>query len=140
MIKLKVVTPDKVIVDSEVENVSIPTTTGMITVLDRHTPLVSTIKVGEMVVRKEGVMTRYAVYEGLVNIRLHGKGVTEVAVLLESSESIEDLDKESAEKALKRAHELSLEEGNDEDFTMFEGLLEKELHRAEIVKKYRKKL
>jgi F0F1-type ATP synthase epsilon subunit len=44
MIKLKVVTPDKVIVDEVVDNVSIPTTTGVITVLNKHVPLVSTIR------------------------------------------------------------------------------------------------
>ena len=140
MIKLKVVTPDKVIVDDIVDDVSIPTTTGMITVLDKHIPLVSTIKLGEMVVRKGDAVTTYAVYQGLVNIRPHSEGETVVSVLLESSESIEDLDSKRAEGALKRAHELSLEEGYDEDVSMFEGLLEKELHRAQIVKKYKKNL
>ena len=54
MLKLKVVTPDKVIVDEIVDNLSIPTTSGMITVLNKHIALVSTIKAGEMTVRKGG--------------------------------------------------------------------------------------
>ena len=44
MLKLKVVTPDKVVVDEVIDSVSIPTTSGVITVLNKHIPLVSTIK------------------------------------------------------------------------------------------------
>jgi F0F1-type ATP synthase epsilon subunit len=38
MLKLKVVTPDKVITDEVVDSVTLPTTTGMITVLSKHVP------------------------------------------------------------------------------------------------------
>ena len=54
MLKLRVVTPDKVIVDEIVDNLSIPTTSGVITVLDKHIPIVSVIKAGEMIVRRAG--------------------------------------------------------------------------------------
>ena len=139
MLKLKVVTPDKVIINNEVvDNVSIPTTTGMITVLDKHIPLVSTIRLGEMTVRKSGDAIGYAVYKGLVNVRSHDKDITEVVVLLERGESIEELDHDRAEEALKRARQLDLEEEDVKDFTMFEGLIEKELNRIKIVRKYKK--
>lgn len=140
MLKLKVITPDKVILDEEVDNISVPTTTGMITVLNRHVPLVSTIKVGEMVVRKGGDEVGYAVYKGLVDVRPHINNSTEVVVLLERGESIEELDHARAEEALKRAHELDLEEGNDDVFPMFEGLIAKELNRVRIARKYKKHL
>ena len=139
MLKLKVVTPDKVIINNEVvDNISIPTTTGMITVLDKHIPLVFTIRLGEMTVRKSGDAIGYAVYKGLVNVRSHDKDITEVVVLLERGESIEELDHDRAEEALKRARQLDLEEEDVKDFTMFEGLIEKELNRIKIVRKYKK--
>lgn len=140
MLTLKVITPDKVIIDEVVDNISIPTTSGMITVLDRHIPLVSTIKVGEMIVRKGGDEIGYAVYKGLVDVRPHIKGSTEVVVLLERGESIDELDHDRAEEALKRAKELDKEEGDSNDFPMFEGLIEKELNRVRIARKYKKHL
>ncbi len=140
MLRLKVITPDKVIIDEIVDNISIPTTSGMITVLDRHIPLVSTIKVGEMIVRKGGDEIGYAVYKGLVDVRPHKKDETEVVVLLERGESIDELDHDRAEEALKRAKELDTEEGNSNDFPMFEGLIEKELNRVRIARKYKKQL
>jgi F-type H+-transporting ATPase subunit epsilon len=138
MLKLRVVTPDKVMVDEVVDNVSIPTTTGIITVLDHHIPIVSTIKSGELVVRKAGAGIGYAVYKGLVNVRPHRKGLTEVVVLLERGESVEDLDHTRAEEALARARALKEEKSDDVDFELFEGLIEKELNRVKIAMKYRR--
>jgi F-type H+-transporting ATPase subunit epsilon len=140
MLKLKVVTPDKVIVDEVVDNISIPTTSGMITVLNKHIPLVSTIKAGEMVIRRAGSGVGYAVYKGLVNVRPHAKGLTEVVVLLERGEMVDELDHVRAEEALLRAQAMRDEQEEDVDFSLFEGLIEKELNRVKIARKYRRHL
>jgi F-type H+-transporting ATPase subunit epsilon len=139
MLKLKVVTPDKIIADEVVDSITIPTTSGVITVLNKHIPLVSTIKSGEMTVKKSGRGIGYAVYKGLVNVRPHFKGITEVVVLLERGEIAEDLDHDRAEEALKRAQELRDEKEDDTDFGFFQGMVEKELNRVKIAKKYRRR-
>ena len=138
MLKLKVATPDKILVDEIIDSVSIPTTTGVITVLTKHVPIVSTIKSGEMVVRKGGSGRGFAVFKGLVNVRPHRKGLTEVVVLLERSEPVEELDHARAEEALARARALAQEKEDDSDFALFEGLIEKELNRVRIAQKYRR--
>ena len=138
MLKLKVITPDKVLVDEIIDSVSIPTTTGVISVRSKHVPLVSTIKSGEMIVHKAGTGLGYAVFRGLVNVRPHRKGLTEVVVLLERGEMVEELDVERAEKALARAEKILEEKEDDADFSLFEGLVEKELNRVKISKKYRR--
>jgi F-type H+-transporting ATPase subunit epsilon len=137
MLHLKVVTPDKIITDEIVDSISLPTTSGMITVLNKHVPLVSTIRSGEMIIRKAGSGVGYSVFKGLVNVRPHMKGITEVVVLLERGEMVEDLDHERAEEALARAKALAEEKVDDEDFSLFEGLVEKELNRVKIAAKYR---
>lgn len=138
MLHLKVVTPDKVITDEVVDSVSLPTTSGMITVLNKHVPLVSTIRTGEMIIKKAGSGVGYAVYKGVVNVRPHVKGITEVVVLLERGEMVDELDHDRAEEALKRARQMKEEKVDDEDFSLFEGLVEKELNRVKIAKKYRR--
>ena len=140
MLKIKVVTPDKVLVDEIIDSVSVPTTTGVISVRSKHVPLVSTIKSGEMVVYKAGTGVGYAVFKGLVNVRPHRKGLTEVVVLLERSEHVEELDHARAEEALARARVLAEEKDDDADFALFEGLIEKELNRVKIAQKYGKHL
>lgn len=138
MLKLKVITPDKIITDEVVDSISLPTTSGVITVLNKHIPLVSTIKAGEMVIRKADSGVGYSVYKGLVNVRPHIKGITEVVVLLERGEMVDELDVERAEQALKRAEAMRDEKIDDEDFSLFEGLVEKELNRVKIARKYKR--
>lgn len=138
MLQLKVITPDKIITDEVVDSISLPTTSGVITILNKHIPLVSTIKSGEMIVRKAGSGIGYSVYKGLVNVRPHNKGITEVVVLLERGEMVDELDHKRAEEALSRAEALRDEKIDDEDFGLFESLVEKELNRVKIAKKYRR--
>lgn len=140
MLKLKVVTPDKVIVDEVIDNVSIPTTSGVITVLNKHIPLVSTIKSGEMIVRKAGTGISYAVFKGLVNVRPNRKGLTEVVVLLEHGEPVDEIDHTKAEEALARARAMKDEKEDSVDFGIFEGMIEKELNRVKIAVKHKRHL
>jgi F0F1-type ATP synthase epsilon subunit len=109
-------------------------------VLNKHIPLVSAIKAGEMIIRKAGAGVGYSVYKGLVNVRPHYKGITEVVVLLERGEMVDELDVERAEEALKRAEAMRDEKVDDEDFGLFEGLVEKELNRVKIARKYRRRI
>jgi F-type H+-transporting ATPase subunit epsilon len=140
MLKLKVITPDKIITDEVVDSVTLPTTSGMITVLNKHAALVSTIKSGEMVVKKGGKGVGYSVYKGLVNVRPNIKGITEVVVLLESGEMIDELDHARAEEALKRAIALKEENFENAEFSMFEGHIERELNRVRVAKKHKRHL
>jgi F0F1-type ATP synthase epsilon subunit len=80
------------------------------------------------------------VYKGLVNVRPHTKGLTEVVVLLERGEMIDELDHARAEVALARAHAMRDEKDDDLDFGLFEGLIEKEMNRVKIAVKYKKHL
>lgn len=140
MLHLKVVTPDKIIIDEIVDNISIPTTSGMITVLTKHVPLVSTIKAGEMIVRKGNGGVGYAIYKGVVNVRPHVRGLTEVVVLLEHSEKIDELDHTQAEEAYARAQALKEEKTDDTDFGFLESNIERELNRVKIARKYKARL
>lgn len=112
----------------------------MITVLDKHVALVSTIKSGEMIIKKGGKGVGYSVYKGLVNVRPSFKGITEVVVLLERGEMIEELDHDRAEEALKRAQEIRDTKDDDKEVSLFEGHIEKELNRVRIAKKYKRHL
>ena len=138
MLHLKVITPHKILIDDIVENVSLPTTTGMITILNKHIPLVSTIRHGEMTIRKEGTGVGYAVHSGVVNVRPHEdseKEMTEVVVLLKEIEALDSMDSEIRKKALTRAEEAEQEQNDDFDFSTFESLVERELSKVKFRKR-----
>src|SRR3989344_2418234 len=59
-IKFKIVTPERLVYQDEVDQVSLPTQDGEITVLPNHIPLVSILKPGQLIVKKGQTETAMA--------------------------------------------------------------------------------
>ncbi len=51
--KIKILTPEKKIFEGEVDVTTVPTRLGYISILDNHTPLVSAISPGEIVIKNK---------------------------------------------------------------------------------------
>lgn len=45
-LKLKIVTPDKIVYDGEVEKITVPGTAGQFEILINHAPIISSLEVG----------------------------------------------------------------------------------------------
>lgn len=135
-LKLKIVTPEKILFEETVSQVSISTVMGEITILPNHIPLVSKLAPGEIVVKKdkgeEGLM---AVSGGFVEVL-----PDQVIILADTAEYAEDIDEERAEEARKKAEEvLKTKVADAEGFAMFTAKMEKELARLKVARKYKKK-
>jgi F-type H+-transporting ATPase subunit epsilon len=86
---LDIVTPEKLIVSTRVEDVTIPGTEGEFGVLRGHASLLSSIEIGELSYTKDGKRTYYAVETGYAEIL-----ASKVTVLVESAEHANDIDKD----------------------------------------------
>jgi F-type H+-transporting ATPase subunit epsilon len=51
--KLKILTPEKTIFEGEASIATLPTSSGKISILDNHTPLVSSVSQGEIKIKSE---------------------------------------------------------------------------------------
>lgn len=133
---LKIVTPDGITYEDTIEQVSVPTQNGEITVLPRHIPLVSVLKAGELRVVKAGEEIVLAVSTGVLEVRPN----SEIYILADTAERAEYIDIERAESARKRAEELMAQRVSLEDveFARLQAKMEKELARLRVGKKYRK--
>lgn len=139
-IVLKVITPEKVILEETVSQVSLPTVDGEITVLPGHIPLVTLLGKGDIVGIKDSESIPLAVVGGFVRILDN-----EVAIMADFAEHVSVLTDVEIEKAKARAQELQKQFENNEivDFERYEAELARSLTRANIgdkwkVRKYRK--
>lgn len=134
--KFSIVKPEGVVYEDEIEKVTIPTESGEITVLPEHEPMVSVLKPGIMTVYKNGNIIELATAGGVLEIRPSN----ELYIIADSAEKAEEIDIERAEKAKKRAEELLKQEQNlsDVDFARIQVMIEKEVARISLGKKYRK--
>lgn len=137
-LKLKIVTPEKVVFEDEVDSVSAMTSMGEITILPNHIPLVSTLMPGEMRVKKGSEDYLLASSTGFIQVRPGNN----ILVLADTAERAEELELDVIEKAKERAQKLLEEKRgvDSEAFAHAAAALERELARHRVAlkrKKYR---
>ncbi|MFA5126725.1 MAG: ATP synthase F1 subunit epsilon [Patescibacteria group bacterium] len=133
-IKLKIVTPERVLYEDTVDQLSVSTTTGQLTILPHHLPLVSQLAPGELIIKKGNkVEDLMAISGGLLEVL-----PDQVVVLADTAERASEIDEQRAEAARIRAQELLQTKVMDaEQFAYFSAALEKELARLRVAKKYK---
>src|SRR3990167_5928879 len=97
-LKLKIVTPERLILEELVDQVTLPTTEGEITILPDHVPLITGLTSGDVIAKTKGEDVPMAVAGGFVevhNVSLQNDDkVTEVAVLADFAEHVQELSEE----------------------------------------------
>jgi len=137
-LQLKIVTPEKLILEELVDSVTIPTTEGEITILPDHVPLIASIASGDIVAISDGEHIPMEVVGGFVETRKE-EGVTTVTILADFAEHVSLISDLEIEKSKARAEELKKQAENNEivDFKHFETELERSLNRIKIADKWR---
>jgi len=140
-IKLKIVTPERLILEEMVDQVSIPTTLGEITILPDHIPLITGLTSGDIVALTSGEYVPMAVSGGFIEVKKDSQGNTSVAILADFAEHVSEISDEKIEEAKAKAEELRKKAENKDivDFEHFEAELERSLTRVKIADKWRKK-
>lgn len=135
MLKFKIVTPEKVIYENEIFQVSIPTMNGEVTILPNHIPLVSVLKAGELKIKDKDGEHNMAVSGGFLEVR----GNNEIVILADHAERVADIDITKAEEAKQRAEEQmkNIQNVQDVDYARLQAVIERETNKMRVAKKYR---
>jgi F-type H+-transporting ATPase subunit epsilon len=99
-IQLEIVTPERLVVQDNVEDVTIPGKGGYVGILPGHAPLISEVGVGQISYHSAGSVKRLAVAWGFAEV-LPDK----VTILAETAEKAEEIDVTRAQSAKQRAEE-----------------------------------
>src|SRR6188768_10038 len=108
-LQLEIVTPERAVFSDEVDAVFCPGIEGELGVLPHHAPLLSTLGIGELRIRKGGEEEYFAIAGGFVQVR-----PDKVVVMAETADLASEIDLEAAQTARREA-ERALEEGFTED-------------------------
>lgn len=127
-LKLELVTPYKLVLTQEVDEVTAPGAVGEFGILPGHTPMLTTLKIGEMTYRQGGQAFHVAVNWGYVEVEND-----KVTVLVETAEPADEIDLERAKAALGRAEEaLRKLSSEDKDFLVQKAALDRALIRIQV--------
>ena len=125
-IELQIVTPDKMLVHEQVDEVEIPGADGYFGVLPGHTPMLAALSVGELWYRKGEEKTYLAIATGFAEIMPE-----RVTILAKLAERAEDIDVSRAEAARTRAAQR-LEQMAEIDYMRARFALARSLTRLQV--------
>jgi F-type H+-transporting ATPase subunit epsilon len=101
-LRLQLVSPERVLVDEQVDEVQVPGLEGYLGVLPGHAPLLSELKAGGVLTYKSGGGEKViAVYGGFVEVQ-----PDRVRVLVDAAQRKEEINEEEARQQLSKAVEL----------------------------------
>ena len=130
-LQFKITTPEREVYNGQVDQVTIPTRTGEITVLPEHIPLVAILVPGELVIKKDKEEISLAVSSGFIEV-LPDK----VTILADTAELAEEINEQAVEEAHKRALDLQKEKRFDaEEYAALAAQIERELVRLKVARK-----
>jgi len=124
---LQIVTPDRLVVREQVDEVQIPGSEGYFGVLPGHTPLLASLAVGELWYRKGAEKTYVAIAYGFAEVLPDG-----VTILAQLAERADEIDVERADAALKRAEERLARPRSEIDYERARIALAKSLSRLQV--------
>ena len=129
---LEIVTPDKSLVRDEVDEVQVPAAEGYMGILPGHTPLLALLKVGELWYRKGSERFYLSVAFGFVEVL-----PDRVTILAQLAERPEDIDRDRAERARRRAEERLAKPTPEIDFERARIALMKSMVRLQVAARAR---
>ncbi len=135
-LQLKIVTPEKIIFEGPIDQVTLPTMDGEITVLRGHEALMSVLASGELVAVHDGEHIPFALVGGFLEVKDNL-----VVILADFAEHVGDITEDVVAHAQARAIELRTmkESSSIVDFEHFETELERSLTRTKIADKWKKR-
>ena len=131
-ILLEIVTPDRALIREEVDEIQLPGSEGYLGVLPGHTPLLTTLKVGELWYRVGAEKHYLAIAGGFAEIL-----PDRATVLAHLAERAQDIDIARAEAAKRRAEERLAKPPSDIDFERARIAMMKSLIRLQVASRAR---
>ena len=132
--KLTLTTPERKTFEGEIDQVTLPTAQGQITILPNHMSIVTQLEPGELVVKQGQKESNLATGFGFAEIT--GK---QVSVLTDLAEEVAEISEKEAEEARKRAEEAlkNKERLSGEEYAAVAAALEKSLARLRVKRRHR---
>ena len=130
-LQLEIVTPERLAFSDTVDSVVVPGIEGELGILPHHAPLLSTLGLGELRIRRSGAEESFAIVGGFVQVR-----PDKVVVMAETADLAAEIDVEKAQEARREA-ERALEGGFQEgaDLSAARAALQQALLRIRVAER-----
>ncbi|MBI3486423.1 ATP synthase F1 subunit epsilon [Candidatus Daviesbacteria bacterium] len=129
---LKIVTPEKLIYEEDVDQVNVPSVDGELGILPHHANLMARLKSGELRIKNGSKVEVMALGGGF--IQMDNNNLT---VMTDLAISPEEIDEKAVEEAKKRAEQALEQKLSDEEYATTISLLEKSIAQLNVKRRHR---
>ena len=133
-LRLEIITAERQVFSDDVNTVVVPGIDGELGILPHHAPLITMIKPGEVLVRKDSEETYLFVSGGFLEVR-----PDKIIILADACERYDEIDIERAEAAKRRAEEGLKTHPPELDVSQAQAALLRALVRLRVADRKRRK-
>ena len=123
-LKLKIINLEGIYLEQEVDYINLTIASGNVTILARHIPLISSIKISHMHIVNDNIETQYAIAGGTLFVDEEGCKIITPAI-----ERSDEIDFERAMQSKERAEQRLALENDDIDYKRAQVSLLRALNR-----------
>nr|MBI5455573.1 ATP synthase F1 subunit epsilon [Candidatus Levybacteria bacterium] len=129
---LEVITPIKVILKEEVDEITIPTVNGEISILPGHIDLFTKITRGEMIIRRNNKIEPFAIMGGFLEVTKN-----HVNILADYAAHVNDIEIARVEQAKERAEKAMKEKDKELGYEQLQDDIRRAALQLKIAKKHK---
>ena len=133
-LRLEIITAERQVFSDDVNTVVAPGVEGELGILPHHAPLITMLKPGEVLIRKDSEETYMSVSGGFLEVR-----PDKILILADACERAEEIDIERAEAAKRRAEERLKTRTPEIDVAQVQAALLRSLVRLKVAERRRRK-
>ena len=132
-IQFKIVTPERTVYESEIDQATLPIADGEVTILPNHQSYIGALKAGNIMIKKGGEEINLAVSGGFVEFNANM-----LTVLADTAERAEEIDLKRAEEAKIKAEEAmkQREQMDDAEYARVAAEIERATARLKVARKH----
>jgi len=131
-IRLKVITPRKIVIDKQVNSVTVPSADGEITILPHHVHLFSLLIEGIVKIKKDDNEDALAIGGGY--LETNGETVT---VLVSRAYGQDEIDRDLTDKAVEQAKQILSQSKDDNEKAEAMSILRRSVIDSKLLKRRR---
>ncbi len=132
-LKIQIMTPDKIFLKDEAEEIILPTNTGQIGILKNHAPLITALDIGVMLFRSQKEWNPIALMGGFALIKNN-----QVTILVNEADSISTINIETIEEEFLKAKQKLEEAENTKEKVEANFSFKRERARYQVVSQTKK--
>lgn len=129
---LKIVTPEELIYEDDVDQVNVPSSEGELGILPHHTNLMAKLTPGELRIKKGGKVEIMASGGGFLQIANNN-----LTILTDLAVGAEDIDEKKVEESRKRAEEALEQKLSGEEYAETMAVIERSLAQLKVKRRHR---